>query len=236
MLIRWVRQKILQAVWRLLTSAISSDFDSGVDFLVRDWPRRNLTFQRYWASAWYKSGKTIPFDDHSRNNLLWIFSIFLHFQTCMSSRMETISFFASPRFELYLLDSIELWTIFSWFFVHVDLNNAIIWISESLFAIAQSCYLFFTAPKMSQYSVGIMGFLTGGLPMLTNLLLDPRKLTFRSKIQIIFQKWAPAVLFVIGFIIFAVNPSILQINGNFAEYFCSVICCIILSLHFILIV
>ena len=33
--------KILQVVRRLLTSAISSDFDSGVDFLVRDRPRRN---------------------------------------------------------------------------------------------------------------------------------------------------------------------------------------------------
>ena len=87
---------------------------------------------------------------------------------------------------------------------------------------------------MSQYSVGIMGFLTGGLPMLTNLFLDPRKLTFRSKIQVIFQKWAPAVLFAIGLTIIAVNPSILQRNDNLAEYFCSVICCIILSIPFVL--
>ena len=70
--------------------------------------------------------------------------------------------------------------------------------------------------------------------MLINLFLDPRKLTFRSKIQIVFQKWAPAVLFAIGLTIIAVNPSILQINDNLAEYFCSVICCIILSIPFVL--
>ena len=104
---------------------------------------------------------------------------------------------------------------------------------ESLFAIAQACFLFFTAPKMSQYSIGIMGFLTGGLPMLINLFLDTRKLTFCSKIQIIFQKWAPAVLFIIGLITIGVNPSILQISDYLAEYFCSVICCIILSMPFI---
>ena len=87
---------------------------------------------------------------------------------------------------------------------------------------------------MSQYSVGIMGFLTGGLPMLTNLFLDQRKLTFRSKIQIIFQKWAAGVLFIIGLIIIGVNPSILGISEDLAEYYCSVICCIILSMPFIL--
>ena len=87
---------------------------------------------------------------------------------------------------------------------------------------------------MTQYSVGIMGFLTGGLPMMTNLFLDPRKLTFRSKIQIIFQKWAAGVLFIIGLIIIGVNPSILGISEDLAEYYCSVICCIILSMPFIL--
>ena len=104
-----------------------------------------------------------------------------------------------------------------------------------MFAIAQSCFLFFTAPKMPQYSVCIMGFLTGGLPMLTNMFLDSRKLTFDSKFQIIFQKWASTVLFVIGLIIIGVNPSILSdsFEADLSSYYCSIICCIFLSMPFI---
>ena len=91
---------------------------------------------------------------------------------------------------------------------------------------------------MPQYSVCIMGFLAGGLPMLTNMLLDSKKLTFRSKFQIILQKWAAAVSFIFGLILIALNPSILsdepeiQID-DWIVYYCSMVCCIFISIPFV---
>ena len=89
---------------------------------------------------------------------------------------------------------------------------------------------------MPQYSICIMGFLAGGLPMLTNMLLDSKKLTFRSKFQIIFQKWASAVSFIFGLILIAINPSILSddwIDDLTLVYYCSIVCCIFISLPFV---
>ena len=72
--------------------------------------------------------------------------------------------------------------------------------------------------------------------MLTNMLLDSKKLTFRSKFQIIFQKWESAVSFIFGLILIAINPSILSddwIDDLTLVYYCSIVCCIFISLPFV---